>query len=126
MYGAHDLFATIVEAAQVPDAADVEPIDGLSLVPLLRDPTRQLDRAALFWHFPHYYATTSPVSAVLRGHHKLLYYYQQDRTELYDLKRCPDESEDLATVDTETAGELRALLDDWLQEVGARLPQPRP
>jgi arylsulfatase A-like enzyme len=121
----HDLFATIVAAAKVADATEVPAIDGLSLLPLLREPTSQLERAALFWHFPHYYPTTSPVSAVLRGQHKLLHYYETDRTELFDLATSPDESIDLAEDKRDTAVELRRLLDNWLEDVGARMPRSK-
>jgi arylsulfatase A-like enzyme len=119
----HDLFATIVEAAKLHDSLDVPSIDGLSLVPLLRDTASQLARTALFWHFPHYYPTTSPVSAVLDGRHKLLHYYEEDRLELYDLTTGPAESIDLAAKEPETAVRLRLRLDNWLEEVGAGMPR---
>src|SRR5690606_31425180 len=48
-----DLFATLIELAGLQPPAD-RPIDGLSLVPLLRGQTDRLERDALFWHFPHY------------------------------------------------------------------------
>ena len=40
------------------------PLDGLSLVPLLKQPQSHLQRDALFIHYPRYYPTTTPVSAV--------------------------------------------------------------
>ncbi len=115
-----DLFSTILEASSAPAITN----DGVSLVPLLRQPSHELNRPALYWHFPHYYPSTTPVSAVIRGRHKLLHFYEDDRVELYDLDASPDESDNLASTDPATANELRTLLDNWLEEVGARMPRP--
>jgi len=121
-----DLFATILEAAQISSDSDGQATDGLSLVPLLRDPSNTLGRSALFWHFPHYYShVTSPVSAVLCGRHKLLHFYESDRDELYDLTADPEESRNLASVETETVSHLGGLLENWLRKVGARMPRAK-
>jgi arylsulfatase A-like enzyme len=120
-----DLFATIVEATSISGELDDLPQDGVSLVPLLRDPTILLTRPALFWHFPHYYYDTTPVSAVLSGRYKLLHYYEDDRRELYDLIDNPAETKNLAADRTETVTYLNKLLENWLTDVNARLPQTK-
>ena len=117
-----DLFSTIAEAAHAEASSQSSPVDGQSLMPLLRDHEGQLQRTALYWHFPHYYPTTTPVSAVRRGRHKLLRYYEDDRVELYDLDSDPAEALNLAAHQPEMVDELRTQLDGWLQAVGARLP----
>ena len=122
-----DWFRTLTEAARVRPASDGDAgCDGLSLVPLLRDPQTRLDREALFFHYPHYYRTTTPVSAVRQGDWKLLEYYEDQRRELYHLREDPSEARDLAAEQPEKAAELRRLLDAWRNEVGAQLPEPRP
>lgn len=68
-----DLYPTILDMAGLNADADLEnAIDGISLARLLEKPDSQLDREALFWHYPHYHQTTTPVSSVREGKWKLL------------------------------------------------------
>lgn len=118
-----DFFRTLAELAGAPGATA---LDGLSLLPLLRDPRAQLRRDALYFHYPHYYATTSPVSAVRAGDWKLLEYFEDNRVELYNLRDDPGETRDQAAQLPERAAHLRERLHAWRQEVGAQLPTPNP
>ncbi|MHC4596525.1 MAG: sulfatase, partial [Planctomycetota bacterium] len=61
-------------------------MDGLTLVPLLKKPTARLKRKTLYWHYPHYYATTSPASSIRQNNWKLIEYFEDKRVELYNLK----------------------------------------
>jgi arylsulfatase A-like enzyme len=101
-------------------------LDSLSLVPLLRDLSTHLSRDALYFHYPHYYATTTPVSAIRAGDWKLLEYFEDNHVELYNLADDPGESRDLAAARPDTAESLRQRLQAWRQSVGARLPAPNP
>ncbi|MGQ9592553.1 MAG: HAD-IC family P-type ATPase, partial [Planctomycetota bacterium] len=122
----NDLFFTILEIAGVePAARGGVPADGRSLVPILKDPRAKLGREALFWHYPHYYATTTPVSAVRSGDWKLLEYYEDGRVELYNLAGDLGETRDLASREPERAASLRAALRAWLRSVGAQMPAVR-
>ena len=60
-------------------------LDGTSWLELLRNPQSRWERSALYFHYPHYYPTTTPVSAIRDGDWKLLHYYESDRDELYNL-----------------------------------------
>lgn len=118
-----DFFRTFAEIVGQPgDAA----MDGVSLLPLLRDPRNRLPREALYFHYPHYYATTSPVSAIRDGDWKLLEYFEDNHLELYNLREDLGESRDLAGQQPEQAARLRARLQAWRQQVGAQLPVPNP
>lgn len=117
-----DFFPTLLEMAGLAAPAGVR--DGLSLAPLLRDPRAGLDRAALFFHYPHYYPTTSPVSSVRVGEWKLLEYYEDSRLELYNLVADPSEKSDLAKKEPERAQAMRARLQEWLTQVDAQFPLP--
>ncbi len=119
-----DLFPTILGAAGV--ALPSKTLDGVDLRSLLEDPNSRLGRDALFFHYPHYYSTTTPVSAVRSGDWKLLEYYEDDHVELYNLKEDLGESTDLAKRNPEKAAQLRRLLQDWLGNVGAALPSRNP
>jgi arylsulfatase A len=123
-----DFFPTIVdlclgENAQYPPAG---PLDGLSLVSLLKQPRSHLQREALFFHYPHYYPTTTPVGAVRAGDWKLLEYFEDNHLELYNLRDDPGERLDLAPTQAERVGQLRGRLHAWRTEVGAQLPQVNP
>lgn len=123
-----DLFPTILELCGLGDTLAAMPkvlLDGESLVPRLRHPAAPPTRNALFFHYPHYYATTTPVSAIRAGPYKLLEYFEDQRLELYDLRADPGETRNLAAEQPERAAQLRARLQAWRTEVGAQLPISR-
>jgi len=122
-----DYYPTILEMAGLPgDAQHNATVDGLSLVPLLRQPAARLQRDALFFHYPHYYQTTSPVSAARVGDWKLLEYHEDNHVELYDLKNDLGEAHDLAASQPGKAEELRRQLRAWREAVGAQMPTANP
>ncbi len=90
-----DLFSTILSMAGLPMPKDVCP-DGQNLTAVLKHPETHLTRDALFFHYPHYYETTTPVSAVRAGDWKLLEYYEDRHVELYNLRRDLGERSNLA------------------------------
>ena len=121
-----DYYRTILSAAGLPgDREHNRTVDGIDLAPLLRDPEHVPDRAALYFHYPHYYATTSPVSALRVGHWKLLRYYEDSRTELYDLADDLGERRNLAGEKPEIAAALTERLEAWWDRMDAQHPSPR-
>ncbi len=118
-----DLFPTIME---IVDASRYQQtsktLDGRSLLPLLTDPDAGLERNALYFHYPHYYSTTTPASAVRDGEWKLIEYFEDNHVELYNLQNDLGETTDLADRFPETASALRRQLDAWRQGVNAQLP----
>ena len=96
--------------------------DGTSLAPLLLDPEASLERQALYFHYPHYYATTSPVSAIRVGDWKLLHYYEDGSNELYNLATDVGESRDRSRDEPERTRALADRLRQWLESVDAQLP----
>lgn len=118
-----DLFFTLLDLARVPTPdASTSPRDGKSLASLLRAPQSKLDRDTLYFHYPHYYATTTPVSSLRAGDWKLLEYHETDSVELYNLKADLGESKDLRAAEPERAKTLRDRLHAWRKEVGAQMP----
>jgi arylsulfatase A-like enzyme len=118
-----DLFPTVVEITAGTAGGD---IDGLSLVPLLTGAASRLPRQELYFHYPHYYATTSPVSAVRARDWKLLEYLEDGRLELYNLARDPGEERNLAAEMPARARELAASLARWRSQIKAQMPAPNP
>ncbi|MBI3849482.1 MAG: sulfatase [Verrucomicrobia bacterium] len=119
-----DLFKTLLEITgmKTTDAPD----DGVSLMPLLRSPAAHSSRAALYFHYPHYYPTTTPVSAVRAGEFKLLEFLEDNHVELYNLKTDLSEQNNLAASLPAQAEELRQQLHAWRKQVAAQMPQPNP
>ncbi len=116
-------FADLV-GGSVPDQ---QACDGVSLLPLLRDPRAALGRDELHWHFPHYNLSfnQTPCSVIRKGSHKLIHFYEDDRDEVYDLSADLGETNDLSSTQPELAQILRSTLDKWLADVNAPLPTRR-
>ena len=114
-----------IAGAKLPD----QPLDGESLVPLLRDAGATLVRDALYVHFPGYlegYRTqqwrTAPVGTIQVGMLKLLEFFEDGRTELYDLANDPSEAHDLAATRPEDVKTLHARLTAWRKDLGVAMP----
>ncbi|QDU64237.1 Arylsulfatase [Planctomycetes bacterium Pan216] len=118
-----DLLPTIVDLAGVPKPERPH-VDGVSLVPILEG-GKSLDRAAIYWHYPHYHHST-PASAIRAGDYKLLEFFEDGHRELYNLKSDIGESNDLASAKPQKTTELAAQLDQWRKKVGAKLPTANP
>ncbi len=118
-----DLYPTILAMARTEGDADHNrTVDGRSLVPLLKDPAAKLERDTLYFHYPHYYPTTTPVSAIRDGDWKLLEYFEDGHLELYNLADDLSESQNLAASLPDRADALQQKLDAWRKSVNARLP----
>ena len=118
-----DLFPTIAQAAGIElTATDVQALDGQSLTPLLKQPEGNLQREALYFHYPHYYATTTPASAIRAVDWKLLEYLEDGRLELFNLKLDPSEEKDLAEREAARAKQLRDKLHEWRKHAGVQMP----
>ena len=122
---APDLYPTLLRAAGLSDQAQAG-LDGVDFTALLQNPDATLKREALYFHYPHYYQTTTPVSALRKGDWKLLEYYEDNRLELFNLKQDPGETQDISTANPALARRLRMELDVWRKKIGAQLPEPNP
>ena len=101
-------------------------IDGVSLAGVLKNPSSPLAREALDRHYPHYYPTTTPVSAIRSGEWKLLEYYEDQHVELYHLEDDLAEAHDLAATHPDRAEQLRKHIQAWKTAVDAKLPVVNP
>ena len=120
-----DFYPTMLELAGLPSKPE-QHMDGLSLVPLLRQ-SGTLGRAAIYWHYPHYHGSGNrPSGAVRAGDYKLIEWYEDGQVELYNLKDDMSEQNDLAATMPQRATELRQMLRAWRGEVGAKMPDGQP
>jgi len=117
-----DFYTTILELANIPH----EKNDGVSLLPVLTQ-KGNINRDRLFWHFPHYHGSAwKPGSAIRKGDWKLIIYYEDNRTELYNLKNDPGELNDISEQFPKITTELKDQLLEMLVESDAKFPQTNP
>jgi len=126
-----DFYPTFLEAAGLIGRTGVspvppeQPLDGLSLCPLLKDPQARLDREAIYWHYPHYHHSR-PSGAIRCGDLKLIEFFDTGELELYDLRADIGETKNLAPQRPEKVKELHERLKRWRASVCAQMPQGNP
>jgi arylsulfatase A-like enzyme len=141
----YDLLPTICDIQGVAVEDDTA-IDGQSVVPLLQgEPDLAVGDRPLYWHFPYYVpevhkpgsleeigvdtntrqTINPPHSAIRVGKYKLIHFYEDQRSELYDLDADPGEGTDLSSQLPGTTAKFTSILEGYLDEVGARFPTER-
>ncbi len=117
-----DTFPTIIEATGLKPAPNM-PLDGESLLPLLRQ-TGSLQRKAIYFHYPNYafHKQNRLGSAIREGDFKLISRYDDGSLELYNLANDISEQQNLAKSSPKAAMKLKTKLDAWLTASGARMP----
>ena len=119
-----DFYPTILSYCGI-EIPKGQTIDGINILPAIKGDT--LPERALFWHYPHYgNQGGEPSSIIRRGEWKLIYYYEDQRVELYNLTKDIGEHECLNAQYPDKVKELKTLLDAWLIETNARRPMPDP
>jgi arylsulfatase A-like enzyme len=100
-------------------------LDGLSILPLLKDPRASLARDMLCWHYPltkpHFLGGRS-CGAIRKGNWKLLEFFDDGHLELYNLADDISEQNDMAAKMPAGTRELHQLLQDWRNSVKAGPP----
>jgi arylsulfatase A-like enzyme len=120
-----DFYPTLLEMAGLP-ARPEQHRDGMSLVPLLKG-GKSLSREAIFWHYPHYgNQGGSPSGAVRSDDYKLIEFFEDLRTELYNIREDIGETRNLSAELPEKAESMRKRLHDWRESVDARMPVENP
>ena len=121
-----DFYPTLIEACGF-DPLPAQHIDGVSFAKLFKDPTAEHERPPLFWHYPHWGNSGGiPNSALRDGDWKLIRYYWQKETELFNLAKDPGERHNLARIESEKLRELQSKLDAMLKETKALMPFANP
>lgn len=124
-----DMYPTLLEVAGAARPKDY-PLDGRSIVPVLKSGgTATLERP-LFWHFPGYLGAgqdswrTTPAGAIRHGDWKLIEFFEDGHLELYNLANDLSQQHDLAKSEPQRVESLRAELVAWRKQIGAKLPTP--
>ncbi len=120
-----DFYPTYLEAAGISKPKNHK-LDGVSFLPVLKDPEYLLNRDVLYWHFPGYPNAawrTTPVSVIRSENWKLMKFYETDSVELYNLIEDVSEKHNLSEKNPEVRNRLKQKLENWLEEVNAPLPR---
>lgn len=117
----HDFFPTLLDYAgyKIPDYHKVE---GKSLKALMEG--RQFNERPLYWHYPHYGNQGGDPSSILRqGDLKLIYYWEDDRVELFNLSEDIQEKNNLANSNKDKANAMHTQLMEWLKQRNVEFPK---
>jgi uncharacterized sulfatase len=121
----HDFFPTFAALAKSPLPKN-QTLDGKNLLPLFDNPRAQLEREAIYWHYPHYHHDR-PASCIRKRDWKLLEYLDgSGDIELYKINEDIGETVNLVAQDPERVRRMRRELQAWRQSVGARMPISNP
>ncbi|MFI3331028.1 MAG: sulfatase [Rikenellaceae bacterium] len=138
-----DIMPTLAEisGAKLPDN---QPVDGVSIMNVLKG--KKLKERTLYWHYPLYlmgstkkgalndkvfpiYGTNKmywravPSSAILKQGWKLIYFYEYDKCELYNIEQDLSEKHELSEKNPKKVEELKQDLFEWLKLTSADIPQ---
>lgn len=123
-----DLYPTLlaVTGAAAPQGYQ---LDGASYAALLSgDSASKATRPPLYWHFPGYLGAgqgtwrTTPGGAIRAGDWKLIEYFEDGESKLYNLRDDVGERNNLAAAQPERVAELHKQLSAWREAVGAPMP----
>ena len=120
-----DCYPTLLEVAGLAPTDD-QPVDGTSLIPLLKQ-TGDLERDAIYFHYPNYaFHKRNRLGGVIReGKYKLIRRYGDNSRELYDLSSDIGERSDLSSAMPKMAQRLDEKLQRWLDHTHANMPTHR-
>jgi len=116
--GVVDIYPTIADILKVKVPNQVEPLDGISLLPLVEGRMKERPRPMGFWQYngSANINTNSGPSAWSDNRYKLVK-HGRNKYELYDLTVDPSEQTDLAARHPEIVNRMKAELESWQQSV---------
>ncbi len=123
----NDYYPTLATLAgvSIPEKQKVA-MDGYSWLPLLNGELN-LNRDAIFWHYPHYHQEGAvPYSAIRMGDWKLIENFETNDLELYNLKDDIGEVKNLFDEETAQVHLLKNKLEEWRLSVKAQMPSKNP
>jgi len=120
-----DLYPTVLDMAGLSPLREQHQ-DGISLKPLLQG--KKIGDRALFWYYPHYSGGLGgrPSAAIREGNFKLIYSFETNRGELFNLKRDKEEDVEMSGKFPEKKNRLHKKLQNWMAEMDLQFPYPNP
>lgn len=93
-------------------------IDGENIFPMIQQDNK---KRTLFWHYPHYSNQGGkPAAAIRSGKFKLIYHYENQAFELFDLRKDISEKNNIAAENKALTNQLKRQLLSWLNQIGAK------
>ena len=121
-----DFFPTVLQMAGINNPKTVQPIDGISFLPILKGKNIITDERPIFWHYPNEWGPSGPgigaASAIRSGDWKLIYFYESQKIELFNLNEDIGETKNLENQYPEKVEELATILTNHLKKVNAQIP----
>ncbi len=116
-----DFYPTLLDLCKLPLLPE-QHTDGVSVKQALFG--ELVPRDAIYWYFPHYSGGLGgrPAAAVRKGNYKLIEFFEDNYTELYDVVNDVSETTDLTDKNPDLSMQMRTLLHQWYQEVNALMP----
>ena len=115
-----DFYPTILDLANIKLKPN-QHMDGVSLMPILESDKGEIEREAIYWHYPHYSNQGGfPGGAIRINNFKLVERYEDGKTHLYDLNKDLGESNDIAESHQDKVTTMQKKLHDWYKEVDAK------
>ena len=108
-----DIFSTVVTAINKNYKKETA-VEGENILKLLSNSTKSSNRT-LYWYYPHYSNQGGkPGAAIKKGKYKLIYNYEDDSIELFDISVDISEKKNIAAENVQLAKQLKKQLDLWL------------
>jgi arylsulfatase A-like enzyme len=119
-----DYYPTMLDMAGVESPREQQ-LDGKSFTPLLQGEQGDFNRGPVYWHYPHYgNQGGQPAAAIRDGDWKLIEFFEDGRTELYNLAGDLSEQHDLSKSEPDRAATMQRQLHEWQRSVDAKFPTP--
>ena len=121
-----DFYPTILDMADVHDYQTIQPIDGVSIMPLLAQNGNPSEGRSLYWNCPNVWDSSGPgigpTCTVRNGDWKLIYFYDSGKKELYNIAADISEKTDLTAQHPEIVKRLSKDLGEHLRNVDGQRP----
>lgn len=121
-----DFYPTILEMAGVKKYQTVQPVDGVSFMPLLTETGDPSKGRALVWNFPNIWGNKGPGinlnCAIRKDDWKLVYYYETGKKELFNIPEDIGEKNDVSAQHPKLVAQLSKELGEYLRKVGGQRP----
>jgi arylsulfatase A-like enzyme len=114
-----DIYASALHWAGLSDLQP-ELTDSHSFLPLLKGETTGNERSFI-WHYPNLY-DVQPFSSIRKGDWKLIYFYNDQHHELYNLKEDISEANNLAEMHPAIVKKMTHNLGEYLRNAKAHRP----
>lgn len=129
-----DFFPTIIQIAGGKNVKIPQKIDGISFMPLLKgENNAKLEKRTLIWHYPNRWIQYGnpkgkgygTYSSILKDGFKLIYYYDSDFCEMYNLNKDISEKTDISKNPnyTKIKHSLERELTKRLKNAEAQIPK---